>query len=361
MKVPSESSFVEIVAPVSNEVEALQRVVESVPADLLVGRAHEAIALAEILGSREYLQLRRIADRLGNLLNHTGSTGVLVVDLNDVLPDELDRLPPTPDAFADPRDHRLTRFDLARCALIGAAGGYSYAYRDQGGGNLCDDVMPKKDKADDSTISYGIKVGWHTEDAPYHRADDRNLHPVFDILSLAYLRNPHRDPTLVSMPQASQIASEILDELRKPQFTILTSDAQGGDNNTILTPTSFIYSEHYWIRFTFAKLEKQRATYEQRGLIPVIDAFINHLDAHASFIEGKPGTVAFVDNMRVAHARGEMNQAPKYDGTDRWHRRVGLAVPTRRPFLESLMRDASTRIIDNRLLLRHSTELQEGN
>ncbi|MCG8606482.1 hypothetical protein MJD09_16045 [bacterium] len=117
----------------------------------------------------------------------------------------------TPTEHSAPEAHYLQDIDVARIALIGAADSFSYAYTDQAMGNICDDVCPFKEHAATVGFSQGASLGWHTEDAPYNRD---LFCATFDVLSLAYIRNPNQDRTYLSMPVFEEMERSLHDWMR---------------------------------------------------------------------------------------------------------------------------------------------------
>jgi hypothetical protein len=344
--------------PTQLERQTLQQIVADVPEDVRCGHANDAVALAESLGIAASRDLGRLALAIRALMDHSSTAGVVEIDFRECLA-KCPPVPKTPLSFVPREQHALVPLDIIRCAIIGAAGGYSFGYADQGGGNLCDDVMPIRQHHELSGASTGIEVGWHTEDAPFNRGRDNADHPVYDLLSLAYLRNPGNDKTRISMPSLHELGRGTLDELRKHQFMLLTSHAQAGESNAVGAPTSFVYGDKDWIRFTFARLPEQREQYRRTGnLMDVIDALLAHLKQHAGAISSIPGQVAFIDNMRVAHARAPLRVAPGFNGSDRWQRRLGAVSSQRRPFVERFMDEPRQRLVNNKRLVSYLRAVQ---
>jgi hypothetical protein len=194
------------------------------------------------------------------------------------------------------------------------------------------------------------KIGWYNEDATFDRD---HLRTTFDVLSMGFLRNPAHDPTLVAMIDFDALGDRLRQTLSSPRFRLLTSLAQQGDRNAIDQPQSIIYpaDSPRFSRFTFARLEEQREEWEEEGLMWAVEALIEHLDSRRVEIDGRPGDIVFIDNRRVAHARDPYRRPPRYDGSDRWQRRLGAAHLSWFSQVTSVAVSASEpRIIDNRKL-----------
>lgn len=328
----------------------LSRIMPSVCA----GKAHEAIAMAEAIGAKEKV-FKRIGSKVNALLKHRGRIGVIDINLSTLSSLMTSSLGPTPHKCGSIDSHMLFPIDIARCIIIGAAGGYSYSISSQANGTLCDDVVPQRAHEGMVGLSSGSEVGWHTEDAIFNRGDDNLHHSACDVLSLAYLRNPVFQPTWVSMPRLSTLSSDTLKALRMHQFQFKASTAHSINPLSIPSPSSLVYGEKDMIRFSFARLSEQKEEYKHQGVFMFLEEFRQHLDSHSERIEATPQHVAFIDNCRVAHARRIWNAPPKFDGTDRWQRRLGVALQSRRPFLETLMKDPRTRVIDARIAIERLT------
>ena len=350
------NSFIERVVPTDLELDTLCGIVDEVSAPRLRGREHEAIAEAERQGSAAVDSLGRLGQKLADLIAHRGPVGVIEIDLGKALP-RYEPIPPTPTELDSPAEHVLFPLDVMRCAIIGAAGGYSYGYSGQGNSNVCDDLMPTNKNLRPGA-STRFAVNWHTEDAPYNRGPDNRLHTTCDVISFAYLRNPSADMTRVNKPDPASLRPETLEALKKYQFKLLTSYYQKAASSNVDTSTSFVYGPDDWIRFSFARISEQMDDYRTRGnLLPVIEELMGGLESNSRQVSSCPGDIAFIDNMRVAHARAPLKNPAKFDGSDRWLRRLGVVAGSRRPFLERFMKDPARRLVNNEQLLPYLQSL----
>jgi TfdA family taurine catabolism dioxygenase TauD len=348
--------FVERVVPNDDELSTLCRIADEVSPTRLRGREHEAVTLAEQHGKAAATTLRRLSDKVRDLIAHRGAVGVIEIDLSRAL-NRYEPIPPTPADLDSPGEHALFPLDVMRCAIIGAAAGYSYGYSGQGNANLCDDLMPTN-KNHRPGASTRFAVNWHTEDAPYNRGSDNRLHPTCDVISFAYLRNPSADLTRVNMPNLSALRPDTLEALKAYQFKLLTSYYQKAAKSNIETLTSFVYGPDNWIRFSFARISEQKDEYRNNGnLLSVIEELIESLDRNSTEVSSVPGDIAFIDNMRVAHARAPFKNPARFDGSDRWLRRLGVVAAPRRDFLEQFMDDPARRLVNNELLLPYLQSL----
>jgi hypothetical protein len=349
--------FIERVLPDEAELTTLCGIVDEVSAAHSCGRAHAAIALAEQRGRTAVTTLGRLSDKVRDLIAHRGPVGVIEIDLSKAM-DRYAPIPPTPADLDSPGEHMLFPLDVMRCTIMGAAGGYTYGYTGQGNANLCDDLMPMRRNHKHPGSNPGYAVNWHTEDAPYNRGPDNRLHPTCDVISFAYLRNLTGHSTRVNMPKLTSMRPATLKALKTYQFKLLTSYYQKAAKSNVETATSFVYGPDNWIRFTFARLSEQIDEYRNSGnLLSAIEELIESVEHHSGETSSVPGDIVFVDNMRVAHARAPLKTPPKFDGSDRWLRRLGAVAAPRRAFLERFMDDPARRLVNNELLLPYLQSL----
>lgn len=327
----------------SGELSArLHGIIDAVPERLRRASPSEGIALIERLGRAQLPPSEPLVAALRTITRPEAEGAVVLVTGEEFLRG----LGPTPVSRPTRRDFDLKDLDVVRAALLGAAGKVAYAYSDQADGLLCDDVTPLPDQRDTAGVSYGRSVGWHTEDAPFARDQ---LNTAFDTFSMAYLRNPHGDPTLLSKLDPSLLSRESRARLAAPSFRMLTSLAHQGDKNGIDAPTSILYEREgaLRMRFTFARLDEQRDHYAELGLAATVDEFERMLARNEAAVESVPGNVLFFDNTRVAHRRGEFRAPPRFDGGDRWQKRLGAADAARFALFADLAEPAEPRILDS--------------
>jgi hypothetical protein len=324
-----------------------RRIIELFPEELRRSSPSNAIALLERLGRQHLPESDPLVSALQTLTD-PGAGGAVVLVTGDQF---LQGLGPSPLSQPTRRDFHLMDLDIVRVALLGAAGKASYAYSDQADGLLCDDVAPLQDQRDAVGVSYGRSVGWHTEDAPFARDQ---LNTAFDTFSIAYLRNPAKDPTWLSRLRMDLLSDPSADVLKKPLFTFLTSQAHQGDKNGIDAPMSILYDQNgsLRMRFTFARVDEQQDGYEQLGLWPALSEFNRMLAGSELAVESAPGNILFLDNTRVAHRRAELESPPRFDGTDRWQKRLGAADAARFAAFAGLSERSDPRVLDSAQVTR---------
>jgi L-asparagine oxygenase len=241
------------------------------------------------------------------------------------LPEETtEGLPLTPIRYLEPGEHNLFMPDLYRGLLAGIANWYGYGYTSQQHGVIHNNIIPIEKFTDTAGHSGSAKreLGLHVEDASYNGDNGLNISP--DFLTLHYFRNPAAVPTLVSFPDWEVVSSKTRKMLSEKWFFNKTNPAQGGARNDPSKPVSVLYGPNEsdpWLRINTAKLNIDNYTTEQAAALSEIKA---HLETRRINLALRAGEIAIIDNRRVLHGRPTYTkeQYPKYDGTDRWLRRL---------------------------------------
>jgi hypothetical protein len=145
-----------------------------------------------------------------------------------------------------------------------------------------------------------------------------------DILSLHYFRNAERVSTPVSVPNIELLDAETINELRKPQFFIPNSNAQGGVTHQTAHKVAVLYGDNDKLNMRFNAALMPLAPDEQGPeAMAAIEVFSTHLEQQATTLILKPGDMLFVNNRQAAHGKGEHSwEAPA--GKGRWMRRLAL-------------------------------------
>lgn len=222
--------------------------------------------------------------------------------------------------------------------LYSALLGEPFGWATQQDGHLVHDIFPIRQHENDQ-LGMGSKelLTWHTEDA---------FHPYrSDYLILGALRNPDHVPTTVGELDLSSLSDDDIDILFEPRFYIAPDESHLPKNNTIT-------SEEEAIRF--ATIQKM---IDERPLGPLLygsrqepymrldpyftsvpaddadarrayDALFKVVDAGMGEVVADQGDVLIIDNHRAVH--GRLPFQARYDGTDRWLKRVCVTADLRR-------------------------------
>ncbi|WP_367129331.1 TauD/TfdA family dioxygenase [Saccharothrix sp. HUAS TT1] len=229
------------------------------------------------------------------------------------------RLEDTPEHWklADTDGSRAHGFLLA---LYSCLLGDLIGWTSQQDGRLVTDVLPVRG-LEQSLVSSSShrELGWHTEDAfsPYRA----------DYVGLLCLRTRGDTATTVSYVDVGSLPPDVHHVLRQPRFRIvpdpshaLSADA-GQDRVPLLhghpdAPTLCIDRD-----FTSGVEGDDEA---ERALAHLVA----HLDENLYEVPLAAGDVCFIDNRNVVHGRRPFR--PRYDGKDRWLKRVNLVADLRR-------------------------------
>lgn len=204
---------------------------------------------------------------------------------------------------------------LARCA------GEPFGWAGQQNGRLVNNIVPAAGHEDEqSGASSSTLLSPHTEDA-FHAARA-------NLLMLTCLRNPDRVATTVSSVRQVELTEGDLRTLTVPTVPILpdVSYGTGFDQPAPALPTVwFDENGSPTLRYDPAYTPLDDAD-------PVFAAAYTRLTAelarvcHAPALA--PGEILLLDNDVAVHGRVPFRA--RYDGTDRWLKRVNIRLPERR-------------------------------
>lgn len=221
---------------------------------------------------------------------------------------------PTPSSI-EPNVNAMPPIELdsAYLALISGLG-QPFTFNSIQHGNFVNHIVPIKENAD-KPISSGFNsdFGLHTEDA---------FHPGFgDFLTLLCVRNPGVATTISYMGDYD-LSAETSACLRQAKFFIGNNIAHDVSINPKSSPIYFGSGPSAYMRVNFNNTSADKA--DEAGCNALAEL---HREAEKRLqrIVLMPGDVFIVDNLRVAHGREAYH--PKFDGTDRWLKR--LYVTTR--------------------------------
>lgn len=267
-------------------------------------------------------KMPEFADFMGRIASHHGAK-VAIVDFSPV---SVDNVRPTPLEHLQPGEQNLFAPDVFRGLTVGIANWYGYGYTTQQNEVLHNNIVQVRQLADVAghSASAPHELGLHVEDASYNGGDGYDISP--DFLTLHYLRNPNLVPTVVSIPEWEALSPETRNLLGQEWFYNRTNPAQGGEQNDQHHPVSIVYGpqDEPWIRLNTAKLDLEAYSPEQQAALAELR---DHLESRRLDLALRAGQIAVIDNRRVLHGRPAFKpgQEPKYDGTDRWQRRLVVA------------------------------------
>lgn len=250
---------------------------------------------------------------------------------------------PTPLDYTDhPASHEA---DVAAAFLLltGSLLGAPFSYLTQQHGRMVLDVFPVQEHENSQLGSSStVNLEWHNEDA---------FHPLrADWIMLCCLRNHDRVPTTFLPIQDVPLDEETMRVLFEDRFVVrpdeshtasfnqattgLDSDAavtrafeQVAEMNSTPVRTAVLSGDPGapFVRLDPAFME--RALGDQRAE-QALDRVIHAIDDHIGDVVLAPGDLLIIDNKRAVHGRRPFRA--RYDGTDRWLRRINVTADLRK-------------------------------
>ncbi|MFJ6573383.1 TauD/TfdA family dioxygenase [Streptomyces sp. NPDC091292] len=230
-------------------------------------------------------------------------------------------LGPTPDSWATAGDSGAL-YDLM-LLLLATVMGNPIAWEGQQNGRFVHNIVPSPGHESEQTgASSSVLLSPHTEDA---------FHPGrAHLLMLGCMRNHDHIATTAAGIRRTELADDDVETLSRPVVPILPDDAyaeaQGyAEAEPPAVPTLFAGEDGTTLRFdpAYTPLDRADATY--RAAYRRLEDELARVSVSVSLT---PGEVLVVDNDLVVHGRVPFQA--RYDGTDRWLKRVSVRVPGRR-------------------------------
>ena len=260
------------------------------------------------------------------------------------LPVDDSALGETPADWRDkPDPAATTRYDLI-FFLVGCLLGEPVGWGTQQDGLLMHDVFPIKGFRDDQ-IGWGSEqpLVWHTEDA---------FHPLrADYLALMCLRNPDGVETTAADIADVKLDDETRESLAQERFFILPDDSHrpqswAGEDQVdprlgrLLArsrervesaladpkPVAVLFGaeDDPYVCLDPHYMQGVQGEQEQE----VLDKIGKAIDEAMGGVVLEPGDILFIDNYRMVHGRKPFKA--RYDGTDRWLRRLNITRDLRK-------------------------------
>ncbi|MDA3647997.1 TauD/TfdA family dioxygenase [Saccharopolyspora indica] len=259
------------------------------------------------------------------------------------LPVEEDSLGETPTSYTAAIGGAEVVVATAVLLLVGSLVGDPFSYLSQQHGRLVLDVFPVAGHEHEQLgSSSSTLLEWHNEDA---------FHPDrADWIMLLGLRNHDSVPTMFAPAQDLDLSEDARKVLFEERFVILPDESHTASFNSATTGVdddgkqaqafariSGMYTEQQrtaifsgdpdtpYVRIdpAFMRRDLDDDTAEQ-ALGEVIDAF----EAKMQDVALGTGELLIIDNKRAVHGRRPFTA--RYDGTDRWLRRINITADLRR-------------------------------
>jgi L-asparagine oxygenase len=236
-----------------------------------------------------------------------------------------DRVGPTPLRWQDAATAGTAAREEAYLALLGATLGDLFAFRTLQDGRLVQDLLPtpgqEQTKSGNSSRSV---LDLHTEDA---------FHPYrCDYLGLLCLRNPDEVPTSYAELRPDTIDEQHRRVLGEPRFLLRPDEthlAGGGRPPAWLAdepvPLLFGGPDLPYVRFDDFFAEPLPGDGQAAAAMAALSEALAKAEQDALLA---PGDVLFIDNYSAVHGRRPFTA--RYDGTDRWLKRISVTRDLRR-------------------------------
>lgn len=213
--------------------------------------------------------------------------------------------------FEDKSNIQLQKMNLF-LVLINSLLGDVFGWSTQHEGRIINNILPVpgNEKEQLSTGSETL-LEWHTEEA-FHK-----YRP--DVLSLMCVRNIDKIPTTICSIYDIEIPLAIKNILFQKRFIFLSDNNFKDDAQRQLKPEAILYGDYEspYIRIDPEFMKTQNKDFEAKTALAFIVAAIDNKIIDISL---NSGDICLLDNQRVVHGRKPF--VPKYDGTDRWLKRV---------------------------------------
>lgn len=192
-------------------------------------------------------------------------------------------------------------------ALVLAQLGDPMSWSNLQDGRLFNDILPQReDERAQTSYGSGDELELHVEEA-YH--DVRS-----DAFGLLCLRNPDKVPTTLASAASLDLEAADVAVLRRPRFCI------GGEDLYRVRPLLSGAAEAPYLRFDMPYVRAAPGDTEAER---ALSALARCLKSAVVDIAARPGDMVIVDNHRAVHGRRRFRA--RYDGTDRWVRRLSVS------------------------------------
>ncbi|HET8662495.1 MAG TPA: TauD/TfdA family dioxygenase [Micromonosporaceae bacterium] len=229
---------------------------------------------------------------------------------------------PTPAHWMDAVSPRTHAFDLA-LLLTATALGRVFGWRGQQDGRLIHNILPSRGHERMQVgASSTAELLWHTEDAFHPRRAE--------LLLLACVRNEDGVGSRVASVRQARLGAHELAALSRRRVAILPDDsyAQRSDAGDAPAAVRTVWwaADGPCLRYdpSYARRYGDDAEFEA-----AYAALGRALDECGSTVALDPGDVLLIDNDVAVH--GRLPFQPRYDGTDRWLKRLLVRLPRPRP------------------------------
>ncbi len=223
----------------------------------------------------------------------------------------------TPSHWRKKPDASYTMEEEIFLNLCGALLGDAIAWSHQRDGIICQDLVPIEGH-ENKMIGSGseLELVWHTEDARYSYRGD--------YIGLMCLRNPDAVPTTYALIDEVRLDQDQVKVLFEPRFYFRPDPSHPSDKEGERASVLFGDPKSPYIRFDPYCMDRPETEEAQSAM----DALIRAIDQNLTGVALLPGECLFIDNYKAVHGRSSFRA--RFDGTDRWLKRVNLARDLRK-------------------------------
>jgi Fe(II)/alpha-ketoglutarate-dependent arginine beta-hydroxylase len=287
---------------------------------------------------------RRIRSFLNDFRLKEPSPGVCIIS---GYPVNFSAIGPTPTHWKWKSDSRSTMREQILLTLHGSLLGDLLGWATQQDGHLVHDVLPIKEHENDQ-LGTGSQqmLWWHTEDAFHdYQADYIGLHCI---------RNPDNTATIIGTVDIENLEAAQIDILFQPRFSIRPDESHQEKNESDLRKAARRSYNQDLINAAYEKIKSMNESPEKISVFfgspdapylrldpyfmtpldndPIAQHALNDLikliDESLTDLVLQAGDICFIDNYRAVHGRRPFKA--RYDGTDRWLKRVNIARDLRK-------------------------------
>jgi len=249
-----------------------------------------------------------------------------------------DRLGPTPAHWRDSQCNSPAFAQEIFFLLCGSVLGDVFGWATQQDGRIMHDVLPIKGHEHYEIGSNSLQhLSWHTEDA---------FHPCRgDYVALMCLKNPDLVETVVGDAGDLDWSALDVEALFEPAFTQMPDNSHRPDNASQSTgdPTvdrlrarSFaliqswnddpvkrpiLFGDRREPYLALDPYHMRTEGWSERSL-RAFQALCDQIERNLKDVRLRPGDCVFIDNFRAVHGRKSFQ--PRYDGSDRWLKRLNI-------------------------------------
>jgi len=254
------------------------------------------------------------------------------------------RLGATPSHWENKTNNDTCQDEVMAMCLCAGVMGDIFGWLTQQDGRMIHDIVPIK-KHENEQLGSGSKeeLTWHTEDA-FHELRG-------DYLMMMCLRNNDSIPTTLSKPDYSKLTRRQIDILFEKQFTIRPDNSHKPVNGSqerkeTLADDAGLNAAYETMLSRDLAPEKIAILFGNKNdpclrLDPyfmdmpedpeareALTAIIDLVSESLIEVSLNPGEIIIIDNYEVVHGRRAF--AARFDGTDRWYKRINVIRDIRR-------------------------------